>query len=315
MATDLSPLDVKHLSLLDQLYSLQSVTRAAGALNLSQPTVSIWLAKVRRQLGDPLFVRTVDGMLPTPRMDMIIGTVREALGALQRLAEPSAAFNPAKAERRFSICMTDASHITLLPRLLAHVRALAPGVSLAASRIDAQLGAALQSGDADLALGFLPWLDTGFYQQALYGQDWICLVNAQHPRIASAGPEDWNLAAYQREAHIGTSPGSSYQILDDTLRSLRIKRRIQLEMPGFPGLGAVLSSCDLVATLPRHIGETLARHNGLLALPCPFEVQGFTVKQYWHARYHHDPASRWLRKICSDLFLSGPDRIAIAESA
>jgi DNA-binding transcriptional LysR family regulator len=306
MAIDLSPLDIKHLSLLDQLYSLQSVTRAAEALNQSQPTLSIWLGKARQQLGDPLFVRTVEGMLPTPRMDALIGTVREALGALQRLAEPSAAFNPGKAERRFSICMTDASHITLLPRLLAHARALAPGVSLAARRIDADLGAALQSGQADLALGFLPWLDAGFYQQALYGQDWICLVNAQHPRIASTAPKHWNLAAYQREAHIGTSPGSSYQILDDTLRALRIERRIQLEMPGFLGLGAVLSSCDLVATLPRHIGETVARNNGLLALPCPFEVKGFTVKQYWHARYHHDPASRWLRGVCADLFLAGP---------
>jgi DNA-binding transcriptional LysR family regulator len=314
MASDLSPLDIKHLGLLDQLYSLQSVTRAAEALNQSQPTLSIWLGKARQQLGDPLFVRTADGMLPTPRMDALIGTVREALGALERLAEPSASFDPGKAERRFSICMTDASHITLLPRLLAHVRALAPGVSLAASRIDAQLGAALQSGDADLGLGFLPWLDTGFYQQALYGQDWICLVNAQHPRIPSAAPEHWNLAAYRREAHIGTSPGSSYQILDDTLRSLHIERRIQLEMPGFLGLGAVLSTCDLVATLPRHIGETLARHNGLLALPCPFQVQGFTVKQYWHARYHHDPASRWLRGICSDLFLSGSGHLAITNS-
>ena len=119
MAIDLSPLDIKHLSLLDQLYSLQSVTRAAEALNQSQPTLSIWLGKARQQLGDPLFVRTVEGMLPTPRMDALIGTVREALGALQRLAEPSAAFDPGKAERRFSICMTDASHITLLQHLAA----------------------------------------------------------------------------------------------------------------------------------------------------------------------------------------------------
>ncbi len=306
MANDLNPLDVKHLNLLDQLYSLQSVTRAAAALDQSQPTLSLWLAKVRQQLGDPLFVRTVEGMLPTPRMDALIGPVREALAALQRLTEPSAAFDPARSTRRFAICMTDASHITLLPRLLAHARALAPGVSLAASRIDAQLAVNLQSGQADLALGFLPWLDTGFYQQALYPQDWICLASAQHPRVLSDTAAHWGLAAYQREGHIGISPGSSYQLLDDTLKSLGIQRRIVLEMPGFLGLGAVLASCDLVATLPRHIGETLARNNGLLALPCPFEVKGFTVKQYWHARYHHDPASRWLRGICADLFLAGP---------
>ena len=55
------------------------MTRAAQALGQSQPTVSIWLAKVRQQLGDPLFVRTAGGMPPTPRADALIDTVREVL--------------------------------------------------------------------------------------------------------------------------------------------------------------------------------------------------------------------------------------------
>ena len=63
------------------------------------------------------------------------------------------------------------------------------------------------------------------------------------------------------------------------------------------------ATSDLIATLPRHIGETLARAAGLRVLPCPFAIPGFTVKQYWHARYHHDAASRWLRGIFADLFM------------
>lgn len=58
-----------------------------------------------------------------------------------------------------------------------------------------------------------------------------------------------------------------------------------------------------MATLPRHIGETLARSAGLRVLPCPLKIPSFTVKQYWHARYHHDAANRWLRGICAELFL------------
>ncbi|WP_309684575.1 LysR family transcriptional regulator [Polaromonas sp.] len=299
-------LDIKLLRLLDQLYSTRSVTRSAEALGQSQPTVSIWLARLRKELGDPLFVRSAEGMLPTPRTDALIATVREVLNGLQRLAQSGAAFDAATAQRRFAICMTDASHITLLPRLLAHVRALAPGVVLQAKRIDADLAQALQAGEADLALGFLPWLDTGFYQQTLYAQDWICLANAQHPRVIDATPAHWNLAVYQAEAHIGISAGTGYQLLDSTVAAQHLTRQIRLELPGFLGLSAILSTSDLIATLPRHIGETLARAsgpNGLRVLPCPFEIQGFTVKQYWHARYHHDAASRWLRGVCAELFM------------
>ncbi len=310
MESKIELLEAKHLCLLERLHNSQSVTRAAEALGQSQPTVSIWLAKLRQQLGDPLFVRTADGMLPTPHMEALMPLVREALAALRRVSEPTTPFDPARTARRFNICMTDASHITLLPRLLAQVRALAPDITLAASRIDATLPAALQSGEADLALGYLPSLDVGMYQQALFEQDWICLANAQHPRVLGSSAAHWNLAAYQREGHISISAGTGYHLMDEAVKNQRITRRIQLELPGFLGLAAIVSSSDLVATLPRQIGETLARSGGpgpvLQALPCPFEIPAFTVKQYWHARYHHDAANRWLRSVCAELF--GQDR-------
>lgn len=106
-------LDVKLLRLLDQLHSTRSVTRAAEALGQSQPTVSIWLAQLRKQLDDPLVVRTPQGMMPTPRTDALIGTVREVLAGLERLGEAAAPFDPSGTRRRFRICMTDASHVTL----------------------------------------------------------------------------------------------------------------------------------------------------------------------------------------------------------
>ena len=298
-------LDIKLLRLFDSLYNTRSVTRAAEALDLSQPTVSIALGRLRKHLNDPLFVRTADGMLPTPRSDALIATVREVLGGLQRLSAAVTEFDPATAQRRFRICMTDASHVTLLPRLLSHVRAAAPGITLEASRINEALAKNLQMGEADLALGYLPWLDTGFYQQTLYSQDWICLVNARHPRLASANTgiiKDWSLNAYQAEAHIGISAGTGYQLLDSAIASQGISRQIVLELPGFLGLSAILTTTDLVATLPRGIGETLAKSAGLQVLPCPFAIPSFSVKQYWHERYHHDSANRWMRGVCASLF-------------
>ncbi|WP_137894906.1 LysR family transcriptional regulator [Ramlibacter sp. 2FC] len=299
---DAAYLDVKLLRLLDLLYGTRSVTRAAERLGQSQPTVSIWLARLRRQLGDPLFVRTPEGMQPTPRADALIATVREVLQGLRRLSETEARFDPATARREFRIFMTDASHITLLPRLFAHVRALAPLVRLEAAAIDARMVPALQSGEGDLALGLVPGLEAGFYQQTLYGQDWICLANARHPRIA----QRFTLKDYSAEAHVGIVSGTGYQLLDGALKAQGVERRVLLELPGFLGLSAILSTSDLVATLPRHIGETLAQSAGLRVLPCPLKIPSFTVKQYWHARYHHDAGNRWLRGLCAELFLQSP---------
>jgi DNA-binding transcriptional LysR family regulator len=296
--------DLKLLRLLEVLYATRSVTRTAEALGQSQPTVSIGLARLRREFGDPLFVRTPKGMQPTPRADALIGTVREVLDGLRRLSEVTATFDPAQATRAFRIFMTDASHITLLPQLFSHVRALAPGVRLEAAGIDPQMVESLQNGQADLALGLIPGLEAGFYQQALFDQDWVCLANARHPRAGKS----FSLKAYQQESHVGITSGTGQTLLDAAVAEARVERRVVLQLPGFLGLPAILSTTDLVATLPRHIGETLARSGDLQVLRCPVPIPGFTVKQHWHARYHHDPANIWLRQVCVDLFARSGNR-------
>lgn len=292
-------LDTKLLRLLDLLYSTGSVTRAAELLGQSQPTVSIWLAKLREALHDPLFVRTPAGMQPTPRAQSLIEPTRQALAALRQISEWQPDFNPAKAQRTFRICMTDASHITLLPQLLAHVRAAAPQVALEAARIDADTARLLTAGEADLAVGLIPDLETGFYQQTLFEQQWVCLANARHPRIGKT----LTLKQYQAEAHAAIASGTGSGLLAGALKRQHIERKVILEMPGFLGLPAILSTTDLIATLPRQIGETLAKVTGLAVHACPVPIPGFTVKQHWHARYHHDPANRWLRGVCATLFM------------
>ena len=299
-------LDVRLLRLFDVLYRTRSVSRAAEHLGQAQPTMSIWLGRLRRELGDPLFVRTASGMEPTPRADALIGTARSALDLLQRLATREETFDPKASQRRFCICMTDASHVTLLPRLLERVRATAPGVRLEALLIGADTARMLHDGEADLALGFVPDLEAGFYQQTLYPQDWVCLVAAGHPRIGDA----LTLNAYRAEAHVAIAAGTGHRLLDAALAAHGVERRVLLRLPGFLGLAAVVSGADLVVTLPRHTGETLAAAGGLRVLPCPVPVPGFTVKQYWHVRYHHDTGSRWLRGTCAALFQRRGTRVA-----
>ncbi|NIE64589.1 LysR family transcriptional regulator [Burkholderia sp. Ax-1719] len=290
--------DLKLLQLFDLLYDTRSVTRVAEQLGQSQPTISIWLARLREHLHDPLFIRTPGGMMPTPQAEALIGPCREILESLRRFAAWEIAFDPATAQRRFRICMTDASHVTLLPRLLAHVRAQAPGVRLEAARIDGNTERALESGEADLAIGYVPWLSGGIYQQQLYEQDWVCLANRHHPRIRKR----LSIKAYRTEAHVAITAGTGTALLEQALVRERIERQIALELPGFLGLGAIVQTTDLITTLPRHIGETLAQAGDLAVHPCPIPVEGFAVRQHWHARYHQEAGNRWLRAVVVGLF-------------
>lgn len=111
-----------------------------------------------------------------------------------------------------------------------------------------------------------------------------------------------NLARYHAEGHVQISAGTGQKLLEAGLARASIERRIVLELPAFLGLGMIVGTTDLVATLPRHIGQTLADMHDLQVHDCPFAVEGFTVKQHWHARYHQDSGNRWLREVIHNLF-------------
>jgi DNA-binding transcriptional LysR family regulator len=136
------------------------------------------------------------------------------------------------------------------------------------------------------------------YQQVLFPQDWVCLRSARHPRIH----ERLELPCYRAEGHVQISAGTGQKLLETALARQAVERRIVLELPGFLGLGAIIGSTDLIATVPRHIGETLARMHALHVHDAPVPIEGFTVKQHWHARYHLDSGNRWLRGVLLELF-------------
>ncbi len=299
MSLPAAPIDFKLLRLFDLLYTTNSVTRCADLLGQSQPTVSIGLARLRAMFDDPLFVRTPEGMLPTPRADELIVTCREALEVLRRLTDAQAEFVPATAERTFRICMTDASHVVIVPRLFSRIAAVAPRIRLEAARIDDSTAEMLRSGRADLAFGFVPELEPGFYQQVLYSQDWVCLAARDHPRVR----DSLSLEDYRELPHVGlAAPDGHFFSLDGLLERAGIRRRILLQVPGFLGLGSIVARTGLIATLPRDIGEEMASAGGLQLFDCPVPIPSFDVKLHWHTRYHHDPGNAWLRRLCAEIF-------------
>ncbi|PHP67717.1 LysR family transcriptional regulator [Zhengella mangrovi] len=291
-------LDVRSLLLFEAIFAEGSVSRAAGKLGLSQPTVSIGLARLREHFGDELFVRAAGGVVATPLAEQVIWPVRDALRAIEDVSGLRSTFDPATAQRTFRIAMTDASHIALMPKIYGQVHQVAPGIRLEATGIDQTLAGRLQSGEADLAIGLVQGLETGFYQQALYAQDWICLTGDTH----HLGSQPMTLDDYQAGEHVAIKGGTGQGLLDRTIASGGIRRAVKLRLPGFLGLSAILNSTGLIATLPRHIGETLAEASGLRVHECPFEIEGFMVRQHWHARFHDDPANRWIRNVCTTLF-------------
>ena len=293
-------MDIRLLAVFDEVYKMRSVTRAAENLDLAQTSVSLALARLRRQFNDPLFVRTSEGMLPTPHATKLLQPLRQALELLRQATRQQVVFDPATSMRHFKISMTDVSHLEFLPGLVTRVNKIAPSIHVEVFRIAPETPKLLESGECDLALGFMPELEAGFYQQRLFEQSFACVTRKNHPRIG----DRMTLTMYRREKHVAiTAPGTGHDLVERELGRRDVTRRLALSLPTLPGLGNLLARTELIATVPERVAQMLVGIAAVKALQPPLSLPTFAIKQHWHERYHHDPANRWLRSLIAELFL------------
>jgi len=293
-------LDLTQLRLVEALAERRSVSAAAEALGLSQSAASHALARLRRLFDDPLFVRTSQGMEATSTGERVGRAVRAALDILRQELDASRSFEPARAGRVFKVYMSDIAQMVFLPKLLAHLKALAPGVSLRACPIPLRSqGMALESGEIDLAVGHFTSLRTGFYQRRLFREKYVCIARSDHPKFTRG----MSVEAFRQVEHAyADSSGITHEQVDKVLAQHAIARRIGLTVPQFMVLPLVIAGSDLVVTMPSRLADEFAKLILIQVMPFPVRIPVFDIKLFWHQRAHKDAANKWLRDLFVRLF-------------
>jgi len=295
----MAKLDLDWLGVFVEVYKTQSVSLAAQRRGMAQASASIALNKLRRHFDDRLFSRTSRGMEPTPRARALFPVLQELWLRLEKARRAPELFDAAAAQREFRIGMTDISEIVLLPTLANHLQRIAPQIRVEAENICADSRRRLESGDVDLAVGFMPDLEAGFFQQALFAQDFVVLAASTHPRIRKGLTRQ----GFAAEGHVVvTTSGTGHPIVDRVLARHRAVRRIVLRVPSFLGVARIVAQTDLLAIVPRLLGNALASQERVQLLEPPWPLPRYKVKQHWHERFHADPGNVWLRQTMAQLF-------------
>lgn len=293
----LAGLNLNLLVVLDALLTERHVSRAAARVGLSQPAVSNALAQLRHLLGDPLLVRSGRTMVATVRAQALAVTLRAALASLEgALAPPS--FDPARAERTFVIAATDFVEFVLLPKLLARLAQVAPGLRLQLrAHPHHRVSPLLETGEADLQIGFYPDVPAGHHTQPLFGDEFVCIVRRDHPRVGKR----LTLKTYATLQHILVSESSGPGVVDVALAEIGLTRTVALRTSHFLMVPPIVAATDFVAAVGRRVAAAFVRYLPLRVLPVPLPVPRGTVGQAWHERTHASPAHAFLRGVIADV--------------
>jgi len=297
---ELEDIDLNLLVVFKHLLAERSVSRVAEALDLSQPAVSNALSRLRKLLGDELFLRTSAGMVPTPFADQLSESVTYGLGMIHGALNQRASFDPQTSQRSFVIGMTDIGEIYFLPSLMELRRREAPGVSVSTVRNTAgNLREEMEAGKVDLAIGLLPQLKAGFFQRRLFRQRYVCTFRKGH----KLDKKKISLAEFSAARHLLViSPGTGHGQVDEVLKRRGVARRIALTVPHFVAVGHILQATDLVATVPERLAERMSGPFQLASVRHPAELPEVAINVFWHAKFHREPANQWLRGLITQRF-------------
>jgi DNA-binding transcriptional LysR family regulator len=261
--------------------------------------VSNALKRLRGVLSDDLFVRTSLGMDPTPYAVQLAEPVSHAITTLHGALNRHDHFDPATAQKRFTVAMTDIGEIYFMPRLIQRLLAAAPGISVSTVRSHAGLSEGLANGDVDLAVGLLPDLQAGFYQRRLFHHRYVCLCREGHPITRS----EMTQALFCQYGHVRIVAASTgHGEVDTYMQRAGLVRDIRLEVPHFVAVGHILQNTDLIATVPERFATSCVGPFGLTTVPLPLPLPEIAINLFWHTRFNRDPANIWFRNLMFELF-------------
>jgi DNA-binding transcriptional LysR family regulator len=288
---NLSKVDLNLFIVFDAIYTEANLTRAGQIVGITQPAVSNALSRLRETFNDPLFLRTAQGMVPTPMAQNIIGPVRNALQLLRVSVQESRIFNPKDANKTYRISMTDLSEEMLLPTLFQRLRRQAPGVQVESflSR-RRETTKELAAGRLDFAVDAPLNTDPQVRHVKLFDDRYVCVLRQGHPLAR----ERLTLDEYLSLTHIQiSSRRSGLGYIDLALGKMGLQRRISLRSQHYLMAITVIQGTDMAMTVP----QCFARRHNLHCIELP--VAGIPTLEshlYWHESTDQDPANRWMRE-------------------
>lgn len=292
---DYRGLDLNLLVAFDALMEERNVTRAAVKAAVSQPAMSAALSRLRTHFGDPLFIRSAAGLLPTARAKEIGQHVSKALGELTNLLAADEQFSPGDKIISFTLGLTDYAIMVMLPGIMQAVSQQAPGVTIhVRTFVDRDEAVSmLDTGKIDLVIGIAPTQsESRILSQPLFSDQFVTLVRGD----SQAAKSGMSLENYLKMNHILVSPeGHHYGLVDERLKAIGASRELRLTLPTMFAAAAIVQQTDYIATVLKR--SVLANGNSasIAMITPPLEMPEIQFYLFWHRRSDNSNTQRWLR--------------------
>lgn len=293
--------EIKLLRALAIFLRERSVSRAGEVLHLSQPAASHILTRLRKLFGDPLLLRSRNGMVATERALAIGPAVARMLAEYDRLTRPAVAFDHTVSERTFHVSAPEFAESMLIPHLLRMMRSTAPNVRVNVHAPPGERALELmESGELDIRIAWLiPAPVASLRSVRLFNDRLVCIADRNHAALRGGMTVDL-FASLPNLRTIGYSQTTTGRAIERAIARHGKKAVPPQIVQTFATMLRSIPGTDLIAIVPRLIVQELARRNLLKIHEPPIALPTVRYTAYWHERNQHDAGHRWFRALIAE---------------
>jgi DNA-binding transcriptional LysR family regulator len=301
--TKIQQLDLNLLKVFESIYQEQNMSRAAEILHITPSAVSHALKRLREYLGDPLFQRSNNRMLPTPACQRMAPQIIDNLTRLRQILQHWGEFQPINSRHHFHLGIHYALEPSILPKLAKKLAELAPNTTFSSVKVDREnLTRELGAGHIDMAFDVALPIKPPVLHKKLIDGEFCVLMRKAHPLENILTPK-----SYFAAKHIGVSNRSSGDAAEDILfQQQGLSRHISIRCQNYYAAKAMLIESDFLLTVPYMLGKELLADsdlsNGFIEAPMPVKLTNIETHLYWHKNTQDDAALSWFRGVIDTLF-------------
>lgn len=288
--------DYDDLRLLKAVMKHRRLKAAAAEAGVSVPTASRGLARLRVLTGDPLFIRTKEGLVPTARMESLAPKVDVLLTTLDAFREETT-FEPETARRTIRVTSADNGVCAYIAPAIPELHAEAPYVTLVVLPLKGDVFEALRNDETDLVIFPFPEksIPAECRSLALPPVRLKLLVRKGHPLLKLRGKKGKvTREDAARYPTVVANPNIALQPEAAIAEARAACDDAFLFMPYFTAAPAILEKGDFVLWCASASVRFLTR-TGAFELVETEDAPVFTPRLIWHRRLHADPLHQWLR--------------------
>lgn len=261
---------------------------AAERLGVTQSTVSHALNKLRTILGDPLFVRSGQGLTPTETAVALKAPILEVLDQLQSLTDLRP-FDPRSEKMHFVVAANDMQRDLIFPRLLHEAWEDSIDLTMELRPSGVPSVGLLRDARCDLILTPLPPDAPDLIQRKLFTGELKVFYDPEQ-RTPPRALKDY-LAAEHVAVHFALGGSADEVIISSELQTIP---KAKVSVSNFAGIPPFLLGTQLITTQFEFMAKTSL--SPLAMSDLPFQADPISIYMVWHQRSTNDPAHKWMRE-------------------